>query len=100
MKIPEREKLRSMKYSDYLKTPHWQEIERIVRESAEDICQMCGDERERNLQVHHRTYAHRGYEDFHLEDVILLCDECHSDVHRKGLEGWPFGQSDAPQEKM
>lgn len=72
--------LRSMPYSDYLQTPEW----RLVRECALDAagrrCQVCntGD----GLEVHHRAYERRGREV--LEDVTVLCRECHGQFHARG----------------
>ena len=37
------------------------------------------------LDLHHLTYAHRGEEIFHMEDMRLLCRACHDARH--GLDG-------------
>lgn len=86
----ERRQLRKMPYPEFLKSEFWREIKVAVRERADDICEMCGDSRQTVLEVHHRTYEHRGWEDLYLTDLLLLCDDCHEDVHRKGLMAWPY----------
>ena len=88
-----REWLRRLPYERFLKTEFWMQVREWIQERDNYTCQMCGDDRQRFfLNVHHRTYEHRGWEDCYLEDIILLCGECHQDVHRKGLETWPFKQ--------
>lgn len=84
-----RQTLKKMPYQQFLETGYWIYIRGLIRDLAGDCCEMCGDSRQVKLHVHHRTYANRGWEDQNLGDLILLCEDCHEDVHRKGLEGWP-----------
>ena len=87
----QRIELKRMPYSQFLKTAFWAAVKQRIHERDQKMCQMCGDERRTRLEVHHRRYEHHGHEDLHLEDLILLCDECHEDVTRKpGLRAWPF----------
>lgn len=72
------EKLRAMKYADYLHTPEWQEKRRIEIQAAEYKCHRCCA-RGRTLDVHHLTYERRGCEQ--PEDLEVLCRECHAHEH-------------------
>ena len=36
-----------------------------------------------HLNTHHKTYIHHGEEIDHLEDLIVLCQECHEKEHGK-----------------
>lgn len=76
----ERVRLRTMPYTDYLATPHWQRT-RAAMLGRQRECQRCGSIR--RLQVHHKTYEHRGAEPF--EDLEVLCRPCHEAEH--GIRG-------------
>lgn len=71
------EALHTMPYADYLRTPEWAEQRRRARLRAGDRCQTCDSPD--NLDVHHRTYDRRGYEE--PGDLIVLCSACHTAVH-------------------
>ena len=74
------ERLRSMPYLEYLITPEWRERRNAKIELASGRCQVCYTNG-RPLEVHHRTYDRRGRE--RLEDLTVLCDECHGLFHHK-----------------
>ena len=61
-------------YRKYIDSEHWQAIRNGFR------CQICGTGIE--PRVHHVNYEHLGT-DQELDDVVTLCDECHSKVHAK-----------------
>ena len=87
----ERMRLKRMPYAEFLKTPFWHRIKQRVWRREQGICGMCGDKRQKKLEVHHRTYDNHGREDLYLGDLILLCDECHDDVTRKPhIQAWPY----------
>ena len=69
--------LRSLEYSDYLKTEHWQTVRAGARHRAQGKCQLCSSPR--HLHVHHRTYGDLGNEG--PEDVTVLCAGCHRTFH-------------------
>lgn len=70
---------RKMVYRDYLQTPEWAAIrERIQRRDGRK-CKICGGTEE--LQIHHKSYDHRGRED--PRDLITLCGGCHASTHGK-----------------
>lgn len=70
-------RLRTMPYGEYLLTREWKERRTTVVRRAGGRCMVCN--RQRPLEVHHRTYERRGDEDW--ADLIALCDECHGRHH-------------------
>jgi hypothetical protein len=75
------ERLRSLPYSEYLKTEHWQEVRKAALKRARYRCQIC-NAADATLNVHHRTYEHRGEE--YAADVVVLCENCHAVFHLNG----------------
>lgn len=71
--------LRRLPYSQYLRTEHWFRVRSLALERARHECALCPANRD--LQVHHRSYARKGFEQ--PEDVIVLCDECHRRHHAR-----------------
>lgn len=62
----------------YLKSPHWIEFAKVVRQFWDDKCCLCNKPAR---DVHHRTYKRLGEE--LLQDVVLLCRDCHNKHHSK-----------------
>lgn len=73
-------KLRSMKYADYILTEHWQHFRKEAIKFFNYKCGACGETK--NTCIHHNNYENRGRETFN--DVICLCDSCHKKIH--GIE--------------
>lgn len=71
--------LHIMPYREYLQTDEWQETRMRMLKKAGFRCQLCN--KQGNLNVHHRTYERRGYED--PKDLIVLCADCHAKFHDK-----------------
>jgi len=71
--------LKTMPYKEYLQTEHWKNIRKKVLAKARYKCQLCNNKN--NLHVHHNTYENRGNE--RLEDLIVLCEDCHTKFHIK-----------------
>lgn len=69
--------LREMPYPEYLRSDGWQQTRWFALERAGRRCQTCN--RSKGLHVHHRTYDRRGQE--HLDDLTVLCADCHSTFH-------------------
>jgi len=72
-------------YDEFLDSPYWIGLSIWLKGRADYRCQHC---RRRpypigkGLEVHHKTYAHRGFEDpDHLDDLIVLCRTCHKRQH-------------------
>jgi hypothetical protein len=69
--------LEAMPYVEYLRTEEWQVVREYALERAQHRCQLCNCGG--RLQIHHRTYEHRGSEE--LADVTALCGPCHQLFH-------------------
>lgn len=69
----------SLDYKDYLKTPYWKLVSSLSKRKANYKCQLCGSDY--NLNVHHRSYKNRGIEIYNMEDLIVLCFDCHQKFH-------------------
>ena len=75
--------LKKMDYASYLLTDHWAQVRGLALEQHGKKCAFCGERGHFSpLQVHHNSYEHRGYEEEHLEDLQVLCKECHERVHQ------------------
>jgi Zn finger protein HypA/HybF involved in hydrogenase expression len=73
--------LATMPYYEYLQTPEWAERRRRAMKRAGFRCQVCNAYGVQ-LNVHHRTYEHRG--DERDKDLITLCRTCHEIFHQNG----------------
>ena len=71
--------LRSMSYRDFLATEYWKIVREYKMYKQGYKCQLCSAKG--NLNVHHRNYEFRGREYAHMEDLIVLCESCHSKYH-------------------
>lgn len=69
------------KYERYLETDKWKQIARNACARAKYKCQLCG-EKNQTLHVHHNTYEHRYREAEYPEDLIVLCKDCHTNLHQ------------------
>lgn len=69
-------------YDEFLDSPYWLELSQWLKWIGEYICEGCGQCLYKGLEVHHKTYAHRGdeYPD-HLDDLEVLCRDCHQRRH-------------------
>jgi 5-methylcytosine-specific restriction endonuclease McrA len=75
------DELHTMPYREYLQSPEWQVTRKRAMKRAGFRCQICNAYGVR-LNVHHRTYERRGYEE--NQDLIVLCEGCHSIFHENG----------------
>lgn len=69
------------KYERYLETDKWKQIAKNARARAKYKCQLCG-EKNQPLHVHHNTYEHVYREAKYPEDLIVLCKDCHTELHQ------------------
>lgn len=90
--------IQSMEYQNFLKTPYWRAIAAHTKYKAGYRCQICNSSQK--LATHHRNYAIRGYEHSQMQELTVLCDNCHNQFHRKShgsfqykFTGRPYGQS-------
>ena len=75
----------SLKYSEFLNTPYWDAISSEIKRKSKYKCKLCG-KNNTALNVHHRTYEHHGLEFFYMEDLICLCQNCHTKFHDKEVK--------------
>ncbi len=73
------EHITGMDYQEFLNTPYWKAIAAHTKYKAGYRCQVC-DKRE-NLATHHRNYDIHGREHAHMQELTVLCDDCHSKFH-------------------
>lgn len=78
------EVVRSLSYSDFLKTPYWDGVRNYKLRRSGYKCELCSSNK--TLNVHHKTYENHGLE--HLrsianKDLIVLCKDCHYKFHDK-----------------
>lgn len=69
----------NLSYTDFLKTPYWEAISYKKKQLAGFRCELCNNNG--YLNVHHRTYKYHGYELYHMDDLIVLCNDCHKKFH-------------------
>jgi 5-methylcytosine-specific restriction endonuclease McrA len=67
------------KYHDYLLSPEWAQIKIDLFEHRGKKCERCPSKY--NLHVHHLHYNNIFNEE--PEDLIILCNKCHSLEHKK-----------------
>ena len=68
-----------MDYYDFLATPYWKAVSQYKRYKAKYKCELCNSNG--SLAVHHKTYENHGLEVYHLEDLVVLCKDCHEKFH-------------------
>lgn len=72
------EQIRDDSYRTFLQGEFWQGLRAVMLCLADNMCADCETRYDpAGLQVHHKTYAHHGYENWHLEDLEVLCVTCH-----------------------
>jgi len=84
-KVKTRErKIKFENYRTFLHSEYWKRIRNKVLKRDEYTCRKCGSTY--NLQVHHKTYENHGAEHKHLNDLITLCNFCHTLEHQADKE--------------
>lgn len=84
-------------YEDkYLKSSPWQAFRKRVLEVQKvklggcNRCEQClmvvSADKLHDLHVHHLTYERLGDERF--EDVLIICRECHDEIHLRDAKSW------------
>lgn len=69
---------RSKAYAIYLKSDHWKDIRKRKFEESGRVCKFCNKTRG-VFNVHHINY--KNWTDCQLEDLLVLCKDCHDDLH-------------------
>jgi hypothetical protein len=67
-----------MDYQKYLQSDEWRNKCIAVRDFWDNRCAVCNSDI--NTHVHHRTYHNIGHEQ--ANDMILLCELCHTTFHK------------------
>jgi DNA-binding transcriptional regulator YhcF (GntR family) len=73
--------IKKLLYKNFLQTFYWQIIKEKLKHNAHFKCKLCGSGG--RLHIHHNTYQHHGYEIDNFDDLIVLCNKCHSKFHDK-----------------
>ena len=81
-KISLQKKLKSLTYNDFLQTAYWAHTRYEKLSKIGYNCQLCG-KKTKIPNIHHNTYEHHGREMEYLDDLIVLCPECHKKFHNK-----------------
>lgn len=70
-------------YKNYLQTEHWKNKRIKIAKQRGMKCEKCGKKiyEHEIYHIHHKTYKRIGNE--LDDDLMLLCPECHSDIHKK-----------------
>ena len=73
-----------MNYEDYLLSDKWQEVKQRYKElpNYDEVCFLCFNTE--HLQHHHWRYE-RDWNNDRPENLIMLCYECHHQVHQTDL---------------
>ena len=64
---------------DHLYPENWDKLRRVVYKHAKYTCQYCG-ERYNGLNAHHIIALSKGGKNY-LNNLICICDQCHSILH-------------------
>jgi Zn finger protein HypA/HybF involved in hydrogenase expression len=75
--------IKAMDYYEFLKTPYWKAIAAHTKYKAKYRCQLCNSKE--GLATHHRTYEIHGAEHAHMNELIVLCTQCHEKHHDIGI---------------
>ena len=73
-----------MPYKAFLLTPYWQAVAQQVKYRARYKCKLCNEGGV--LNVHHRDYSIHGKEHSCINELLCLCQRCHSKHHDKLAE--------------
>lgn len=65
-------------YREYIQSQSWRIRRRIFIRKAGYKCKICGA-KNKTLHVHHLTY--RNFGDEQDDDIVVLCEDCHKEVH-------------------
>lgn len=66
-----------MNYDSYLQSKHWKTFSAAYRKKHKRCCEFCGSIG--RTELHHITYERLGRE--RNSDVVLLCEDCHAEIH-------------------
>ncbi|TSA24390.1 HNH endonuclease [bacterium] len=70
------------KYKEYRKSKEWKDLKKLALERANNTCEICGKSAQ---VVHHRSYP-SNFKDDNLDNLQVLCKDCHYKIHKKQIE--------------
>lgn len=72
------------KYKTYFYS-EWDKVRNAVMKRANNKCQCCGRTKDQlksgTLEVHHNSFDNLCNELNHLDDLIVVCPNCHKKIH-------------------
>jgi hypothetical protein len=71
--------LRRMPYAQFLRTAYWFAVSHVAKARAGMRCQVSNSSEK--ITVHHRTYENHGSEHLFMNDLTVLCENCHGLFH-------------------
>lgn len=81
-------------YDKFLSTLYWKIISVFVKViRGKSYCYFSYDHDRTHLNAHHRTYDIFGEELDHLDELVCLCDHCHSHGHHKKMKEYRVSTS-------
>lgn len=83
-------------YSEWMQTDKWKTIAAGAKKKSGYKCEVCGSAY--NLCVHHTTYENLCREDKHSEDLVVVCRNCHANIHEKDLKDMAKKREQAKRE--
>ena len=73
--------IKQLKYNNgFLSSIYWKIVRDYILWKNHYRCVLCKNKEQ--LNVHHRDYENHGLEHLYLDDLIVLCQKCHSDYHK------------------
>ena len=73
---------RTREYKEYTYSPAWRYVSGVIKLIHDYTCDKCEQQfNPAHLVVHHISYAHLGSELDNLDDVAVLCTDCHMKAH-------------------
>lgn len=83
--------INKLRYRIFIKTRYWSYV-RGLKLVEQPRCSDCGGND--ILQVHHKTYVNHYNEHNHLDDLVVICKECHRKRHGRKQKN-PLSKSEA-----
>lgn len=69
-------------YKDFTNSPLWKYESCVIKTLHNFTCAICEKQYQpTHLVVHHHTYEHIGSELRHLDETVVLCNDCHLKIH-------------------
>lgn len=71
--------IRKLPYDKFLESAYWFGVSSVAKSRAGMRCQVCNSSTK--ISAHHRTYDNHGKEHLHMNDIVVLCENCHGLFH-------------------